>query len=72
MMFDVNFWQWVIVISSSLLMFLISPFAKTNDTFFRAKSETNQAPGVFLLTSSMVISWIFAKSITNAANLGMA
>ena len=71
-MLDVNVWQWGIVISSSLLMFLISPFAKTNDTFFRAKSEQNQAPGVFLLTSSMVISWIFAKSITNAANLGMA
>lgn len=69
---DISFWQWVIVIGSSLLMFLISPFAKTNDAFFRAKSAQNHAPGVFLLTSSMVISWIFAKSITNAANLGQA
>jgi len=69
---DISFWQWVIVIGSSLLMFLISPLAKTNDTFFRAKSGQNHAPGVFLLTSSMVISWIFAKSITNAANLGQA
>jgi len=69
---DINFWQWAIVIGSSLLMFVISPFAKSNDTFFRAKSEHNKAPGILLLTSSMVISWIFAKSITNAANLGMA
>lgn len=69
---DTLFWQWVIVIGSCLLMFAISPFAKTNDTFFRAKSAQNTAPGVWLLTSSMVISWIFAKSITNAANLGMA
>lgn len=69
---DIQFWQWVIVIGSSLLMFIISPFAKSNDTFFRAKSAQNKAPGIFLLTSSMVISWIFAKSITNAANLGMA
>ena len=69
---DINFWQWVIVIGSSLLMFIISPFAKTNDAFFRAKSAQNKAPGILLLTSSMVISWIFAKSITNAANLGMA
>ena len=69
---DISFWQWVIVIGSSLLMFLISPLAKTNDAFFRAKSAQNHAPGVFLLTSSMVISWIFAKSITNAANLGQA
>jgi len=69
---DINSWQWAIVIGSSLLMFVISPFAKSNDTFFRAKSEHNKAPGILLLTSSMVISWIFAKSITNAANLGMA
>jgi Na+/proline symporter len=69
---EIQFWQWVIVIGSSLLMFVISPFAKSNDTFFRAKSAQNKAPGIFLLTSSMVISWIFAKSITNAANLGMA
>lgn len=69
---DLQIWQWGIVIGSSLLMFVISPFAKSNDTFFRAKSAQNKAPGIFLLTSSMVISWIFAKSITNAANLGMA
>ncbi len=69
---DITFWQWAIVIGSSILMFLISPFAKTNETFFKANSDKNQAPGVFLLTSSMVISWIFAKSITNAANLGSA
>ncbi len=69
---DITFWQWVIVIGSSILMFLISPFAKTNETFFKANSGNNHAPGVFLLTSSMVISWIFAKSITNAANLGNA
>ena len=69
---DINLWQWVIVIGSSLLMFIISPFARTNDAFFRAKSAKNHTPGVLLLTSSMVISWIFAKSITNAANLGLA
>ena len=69
---DLNFWHWVIVIGSSVLMFLISPYAKTNNVFFKAKSDQNKTAGVFLLTSSMVISWIFAKSITNAANLGKA
>ena len=72
MQIDIHFWQWVIVIGSSLLMFVVSPFSKTNDAFFRAKSPQNHTPGVLLLTSSMVISWIFAKSITNAANLGLA
>ncbi len=29
-------------------------------------------PSVWMLTGSLVISWIFAKSITNAANLGLS
>ncbi|MCB0298044.1 MAG: sodium:solute symporter, partial [Calditrichaeota bacterium] len=29
-------------------------------------------PGFWILTFSLVISWLFAKSITNAANLGMS
>ena len=69
---DITLWQWIIVIGSSLLMFIISPYARTNNAFFRAKSALDKTPGVLLLTSSMVISWIFAKSITNAANLGLA
>lgn len=69
---EITFWQWAIVIGSSVLMFIVSPFATTTNVFFKAGSEKNTAPGVFLLTSSMVISWIFAKSITNAANLGLA
>jgi Na+/proline symporter len=40
--------------------------------FFQAKTKEGNTPSVFLLTSSLVISWIFAKSIANAANLGMA
>jgi Na+/proline symporter len=53
-------------------MFLISPLSKTTKEFFRATSISEKTPNVWLLTSSLVISWIFAKSITNAANLGMA
>ncbi|MFK7949482.1 MAG: sodium:solute symporter [Saprospiraceae bacterium] len=53
-------------------MFLISPYSKTTKEFFRATTKADTTPNVWLLTSSLVISWIFAKSITNAANLGMA
>lgn len=53
-------------------MFLISPYSKTTKEFFRATTKADKTPNVWLLTSSLVISWIFAKSITNAANLGMS
>ena len=46
--------------------------AKNKEIFFRAASSKGKTPGFWLLTSSLVISWIFAKSITNAANLGLS
>ncbi len=63
--------QWILVLGSSLILFWIAPFAKTTNDFFRG-SKNEQTPGFWLLTSSLVISWIFAKSITNAANLGLS
>ena len=68
---DTMFWQWALVIGLGLGLFIVSPFAKTSSDFFRASSEITKPPGMFLLTSSLVISWIFAKSIANAANLGL-
>lgn len=64
--------QWLLVIASSVILFLISPWSKTGKQFFQATSKSEQTPNFWLLTSSLVISWIFAKSITNAANLGLA
>ena len=40
--------------------------------FFEGQSQQGQAPGLWLLVSSAAISWIFAKSIDNAATLGSA
>jgi Na+/proline symporter len=65
-------WQWILVIVSSILLFLLSPNAKTVQQFFKAENTQGKMPNTLLLTSSLVISWIFAKSITNAANLGLA
>ncbi len=64
--------QWIILIAFGILFFFIAPGAKTIQQFFQAKSEKGKEPNVFLLTSSLVIAWIFAKSIANAANLGLA
>jgi Na+/proline symporter len=62
--------QWILLIVSSLIFFFISPLAKTTDQFFKAINK-NKAPNSLVLTGSLIISWIFAKSITNAANLGL-
>lgn len=51
---------------------LIAPFSRTSAQFFSAQTKKGGQPGIFMLTSSLVISWIFAKSITNAANLGLS
>lgn len=64
-------WQWVLVIGSSLLLLWIAPKARSIQAFYQG-SRNERAPNFWLLTSSLVISWLFAKSITNAANLGLS
>lgn len=67
---SIAIWQWILISVSSLILFVISPLAKTKSDFFKA-THRKKAPNVFMLTGSLIISWIFAKSITNAANLGL-
>jgi len=62
--------QWILVIASSMVLFFVSPYAKSVNDFFKG-SKLEKEPGFVLLTSSLVISWLFAKSITNSANLGL-
>ncbi len=64
--------QWIIMIAFGVIFFIVAPKVKTAAEFFKAKSGKGEEPNVFLLTSSLVIAWIFAKSIVNAANLGLA
>lgn len=53
-----------------MIFFILAPYAKDVGTFFKAQHR-GKAPSMFMLTGSLIISWIFAKSITNAANLGL-
>lgn len=62
--------QWLLIIASSMIFFILAPYAKDVGTFFKAQHRGKQ-PNMLMLTGSLVISWIFAKSITNAANLGL-
>ncbi len=69
-MTEVQFWQWGLIIVSSLILLLLSPLAKNTSQFFKAVQK-KKTPNTFMLMGSLIISWIFAKSITNAANLGL-
>ncbi|MEM9835232.1 MAG: sodium:solute symporter [Bacteroidota bacterium] len=65
----------MLIVLSSLGLLAVTPWAKTKAAFFRGEKGTGATvatPNVWVLTSSLVISWLFAKSITNAANLGLA
>jgi len=64
-----HYWQWGILIGINLLLFWISPWSNQVNDFFRG-SRNNREPTPFVLLSSLVIGWLFAKSITNAADLG--
>jgi Na+/proline symporter len=63
--------QWLLVIGSSLALLWWVPRARTSEAFYAGR-QRDQQPGFWLLLSSLVISWLFAKSLTNAANLGLA
>jgi Na+/proline symporter len=64
------FWGFLLLYGS--LMYLLSPRALTAETFFSASDAQGRPLALWPLTASVFISWIFAKSVTNAANLGAA
>ena len=71
-MIPVLTWQWIVLIGFSLILILMTPFVKNNEGFYKGTSKKAEKPGMVMLTFSLVISWIFAKSVTNAANLGLS
>ena len=62
------FWGFLIVYGA--VMFLLSPKKVTEAGFFRGDGNRGEKPTEMMLMLSIFISWIFAKSVTNAANLG--
>jgi len=52
------------------LSIVFAPIAKTVNTFFSGSSPQGDAPSLFTLTFSQVTTWIFARSLMNAAILG--
>ncbi len=62
--------QWATLVGYGALLFLVAPRADNHRGFLWARSREDAAPSTGLLTASVLVTWIFAKSITNAANLG--
>jgi Na+/proline symporter len=62
------FWGFLVVYGA--MMYWMSPRTVTIGGFFNGEDSAGGKASPFLLTTSIFISWIFAKSVTNAANLG--
>lgn len=60
----------LITAAISVLSIVCSPRAKTTASFYKGHDASGMAPGVLTLTLSQVTTWIFARSIMNAAILG--
>jgi len=67
-LFGVAFWGFLVIYG--LAMYAVSPQARTLSAFFGGTDEQGRAANEWALMLSIFVSWIFAKSITNAANLG--
>ena len=67
---DLEVLLWTSMVIYAVVMFALSPRATTVAEFFSAKKDGEREISTGFLIGSVVISWLFAKSITNAANLG--
>ena len=67
--------SWIVFIVYGVWMFMISPRVRGVDQesqFFKGKSDDGKEVSLLFLCSSLLVSWIFAKSIQNAADLGQS
>lgn len=69
-------WQalgpWVVLAAYCVVTWLATPRRVTSSQFFDGRSRSGSPPSVWLVAMSAAITWIFAKSIANAANLAYA
>jgi Na+/proline symporter len=69
-MMGTYFWGFLVLYGG--VMYALSPSATTVSSFFRGTDNEGRPASEWALMMSIFISWIFAKSVTNAANLGAA
>ena len=54
----------------AIISVILSPKADSEEAFFKGLSRDGRQPGLLTLTFSQVTTWIFARSLLNAAILG--
>ncbi len=63
---------WGFLLLFGIVMYLVAPRATDETGFFSGHDAQGRPASEWALMMSIFISWIFAKSVTNAANLGAA
>lgn len=63
---------WAVLAAYCLIVLRMTPRAVTPAQFFGGADAQGGAPGLWLLVASAAITWVFAKSIANAADLSAA
>jgi SSS family solute:Na+ symporter len=63
---------WLVLAGYCLLVLRMTPQSVSPAQFFGGTDSQGKGPGLWLLVASAAITWIFAKSIANAANLAGA
>jgi len=63
---------WGFLLAYGVIMYVLSPKSRNPESFYKGTDDHGNPVGQWSLTASIFISWIFAKSVTNAANLGAA
>ncbi len=65
-------WLWLILVGYGFAVLLLAPRSDEVKGFFWGYDNRGREAGVWILSASIMMAWIFAKSVTNAANLGAA
>ncbi len=63
---------WFVLGTYGVIVLRMTPVSVTPSQFFTGRAASGAEPGLWLLVGSAAITWIFAKSIANAANLAGA
>ncbi len=63
---------WLVLAGYCALVWRMMPARVSAGQFFDGRAADGAAPGLWLLVASAAITWIFAKSIANAASLAGA
>ncbi len=64
-------YQWMLLFVFFAVSLLVAPRARSSQEFFKGATRAGDL-SVVVIAASVLISWIFAKSVVNVANLGYA